>query len=194
MLSLPWFLSSCAIDKTALWQKARMFCPVWILRAVRALRCYQQLVIALLPTFTPCMSDIAFPGHPSSSSQHDEGLYRLTFDSMPTSGFQMNPQSAHPPRTPRTSVMTSGTTPFNSQVDSNKEEPEDHPADVEVEPDVDEEESQERAATKSQIHVQDICREFVKTSSGRDKAFVLYFASSATTLTDCLWLLVIYRK
>jgi hypothetical protein len=72
-------------------------------------------------------------------------------------------------------------------MNTNREEPDDHPTDVEVELDVDEEESQEKSPAKTQIHAQDIWREIVKTSSGRDKAFVLYFTSTATTLTDCLW-------
>jgi hypothetical protein len=119
------------------------------------------------------MSAIAFPGHPSSSSQHDDSLYPLTlpFDSAP--GFQMNPLSAHPPRTPRSSVIASNPMPFSLSVNTSKEEPEDHPTNVEVELNVDEEECQEKSAQKTQIHAQDIWREFLKTSSGRDKAFVL---------------------
>lgn len=84
--------------------------------------------------------------------------------------------------------------PFDSQMNSSKEEMEDHPTDVEVELDVDDEEGQDKSATKTQIHIQDIWRELLKTSTGRDKAFVLYFTSSATTVTDHLWYFVMYRK
>ncbi len=130
------------------------------------------------------MSTITFPGQPSSSSPHD-ALYPLSFDSVSTNGFQMNPESAHPPRTPRTSVTT--TTPFSSQASAENEGTEDDPTELEIEVDEEEEDSQEKSAAKNQVHTQEVWRELLETSTGRDKAFVLHFASPAAIPTDCLW-------
>lgn len=128
------------------------------------------------------MSVISFPGQPSSSSPH-EALYPLSFDSASTNGFQMNPLSAHPPRTPRTSV----TMPFSSQPSAENEETEEYPNELEVEVNDEEEDGQEKLAAKSQVRAQEIWRELLETSGGRDKTFVLHFASPTTTPTDCLW-------
>jgi len=122
------------------------------------------------------MSTITFPGQPSSSSPHD-ALYPLSFDSVSTNGFQMNPESAHPPRTPRTSVTT--TTRFSFQASAEDEGTEDGPTELEIEVDEEEEDSQEKSATMNQVHTQEVWRELLGTSSGRDKAFVLHFASPA---------------
>ncbi|KAH9999409.1 hypothetical protein BJV77DRAFT_939899 [Russula vinacea] len=110
------------------------------------------------------MATITFPGQPSSSSPHD-ALYPLSFE---TTGFQMNPESAHPPRTPRTSVT------FSSQASTGHDGTEDSPTELEVELEEEEEEekdSQENIAAKNQIHPQEVWRELLETSTGRDKAF-----------------------
>jgi len=99
----------------------------------------------------------------------------------------MNPLSAHPPRTPRTSVAT---TPFSSQLSAaEKEESGENPHELEVELDEEEEEEdvQENSAAQNRIRPQEVCRELLETSAGRDKAFVLHFTSPSTTSTDCLW-------
>ena len=125
------------------------------------------------------MSTITFPGQPSSSP-HDN-LYPLSFD---TTGFQMNPGSAHPPRTPRSSV----TMPYSSQASTGHDGTEDCPTELEIELGEEEEEeaSQEKSATKGRVHIQEVWRDLLETSTGRDKAFVLHFTSSAVTPTDCL--------
>jgi len=113
------------------------------------------------------MSTIAFPGQPHSSS-HD-ALYPLSFDSASTNGFQMNPLSAHPPRTPRTSIAT---TPFSSQVSAGeREESGENPHELEVELDEEEEDVQEKSAAQNRVRAQDIWRELLGTSAGRDKTF-----------------------
>ncbi|KAI0301792.1 hypothetical protein B0F90DRAFT_1838296 [Multifurca ochricompacta] len=118
------------------------------------------------------MSVIAYPGQPSSSSHHDP-LYPLSFDSASAGGFQMNPLSAHPPRTSRNSVITTSAMSFSSQGNNSKEDMEERPDDPEEELDDDDEGSQEKSAAKGQVHAQDVWRELLKTSVGRDKAFKL---------------------
>lgn len=138
------------------------------------------------------MDAITFPGQPSSSSPHD-ALYPLSFDSGSTGGFQMNPLSAHPPRTPRTSVTT--TMAFSSQGSASaKEEVEGRQTELEVELDEEEENSQEKSAVTNQVRTQEVWRELLEASAGRDKAFVLHFTSPETAPTDCLCHLLIYRK
>jgi hypothetical protein len=78
--------------------------------------------------------------------------------------------------------------PFSSQVSAGDEETEEPPNELEVDSDEEEEEdSQEKSAANNQIRGQEIWRELLETSGGRDKAFVLHFTSPATTRTDCLW-------
>jgi hypothetical protein len=97
----------------------------------------------------------------------------------------MNPESAHPPRTPRTSVTT--TTHFSSRASAENEGTDDGPTELEIEVNEEEEDSQEKkSAARNLIHPQEVWRELFGTSSGRDKAFVLHFASPAAIPTDCL--------
>jgi hypothetical protein len=77
--------------------------------------------------------------------------------------------------------------PFSSQPSAENEETEERPNELEVEVDDEEEDGQEKRAAKTQVRAQEIWRELLETSSGRDKTFVLHFASLATTPTDCLW-------
>ena len=78
------------------------------------------------------------------------------------------------------------TAPFNSQASAGDEGTEDGPTELEIEVDEEEEDSQEKkSAAKNQVHPQEIWRELFGTSSGRDKAFVLHFASPAAIPTDC---------
>jgi len=61
--------------------------------------------------------------------------------------------------------------PFSSQPSAEKEEAEEPPNEVEVELDDEEEDGQEKRAAKSQVHPQEIWRELLETSGGRDKTF-----------------------
>ncbi|KAI0269236.1 hypothetical protein BC834DRAFT_865397 [Gloeopeniophorella convolvens] len=116
------------------------------------------------------MSAMNFPGQ-SSSSQH-EHLYPLSFDSGSAGGFQMNPLSAHPPRTPRTSIMASNAAPFTSEAHNGTEEPDEPPLHIEEEP-YDGEETEKKSSAKERVRTEDVWREMFKTSVGRDKAFKL---------------------
>jgi len=117
------------------------------------------------------MSGIAFPGQPSSPSSHHHALYPLSFDSAPAGGFQMNPLSAHPPRTPRTSVTT---TPFSAHPNTGGEDTEEHPQELELdvdEEDEEEEDGPEKIAARNRVRAQEVLRELLETSAGRDKTF-----------------------
>ena len=94
----------------------------------------------------------------------------------------MNPLSAHPPRTPKSSVNTTNSMPF-SHSDSKKEVMDEQASEIDVEVDNDDE-AQEKIPAKIQVRAQDVWREFLKTSGGRDKALVLHFTSPAATSTD----------
>ncbi|KAH9062090.1 hypothetical protein EDB87DRAFT_1559985 [Lactarius vividus] len=119
------------------------------------------------------MSDITFPGQSSSSSRHEDNLYRLSFESGSANGFQMNPLSAHPPRTPQTSVNASSSMPFGSHIDVIRDDTEEHATEPDGELDHDDDGAHEKSPTKIQIQPQDVWRELLKTSGGRDKAFKL---------------------
>lgn len=133
------------------------------------------------------MSSISFPygghGHASSSSfisvqdsASDTGSHRLSAASYDppndTSSFQMNPLSSHPPRTPRTSLMSNGSHVFGTDVYDTKED-----AQVthtfEVEADESESEDGEKAdGARARVRREDVWRELLKSANGRDKAFV----------------------
>jgi hypothetical protein len=79
------------------------------------------------------------------------------------------------------------TTRFSFQGSAEDEGTEDGPTELEIEVDEEEEDSQEKkSATMNQVHSQEVWRELLGTSSGRDKAFVLHFTSPAAIPTDCL--------
>jgi hypothetical protein len=61
---------------------------------------------------------------------------------------------------------------------------EEHATELEVEVDDDDEGAQEKSPAQNQVRTQDIWREFLKTSVGRDKALVIQFTSPAATPTD----------
>jgi len=114
------------------------------------------------------MSTIAFPGQPPPSSPHD-AFYPSSFDSASTNGFQLHPLSVHPPRTPRTSVAT---TPFSSQASAvEREESGENPHELEVESDDEKEGIQEKSVAQNRIRAQEVWRELLETSAGRDKTF-----------------------
>jgi hypothetical protein len=89
----------------------------------------------------------------------------------------MNPESAHPPRTPRTPVTTQH---FSSQASTGHEGTEEYPTELEIELDEEEEDNQEKSAADNQVRAQEVWRDLVETSKGRDKAFVLHFCFSSS--------------
>ncbi|KAL5530626.1 hypothetical protein ACEPAF_6884 [Sanghuangporus sanghuang] len=126
------------------------------------------------------MSTISFPGSASHTHSHSTSTQEDFFGSSynPSSSFQVNPLSPHPPRTPRTSVISAsqsyvyGSDLYVSSA-SQQEEIQEKPAaaeyeEEEVAEDVDETVSQE---TVKKVKTPEVWREVLKTSSGRDKAF-----------------------
>ncbi|KAI0049571.1 hypothetical protein FA95DRAFT_1581634 [Auriscalpium vulgare] len=118
------------------------------------------------------MSSISFPGHASSSSSQHDSLYPLSFDGSGSNGFQMNPLSAHPPRTPRTSTVSSNATVYSPHVYTTKDEVEERPTDIEEEL-PENEDDPAKAEERSRVQAEDVWREIVTTSYGRDKALKL---------------------
>lgn len=121
------------------------------------------------------MSSISFPhsghsGMPSSSASEDS-FYAPAFEGA-SSGFQMNPLSSHPPRTPRTSIISSSTKTYGGEIYTPKDEafgsgppePEEY-----VEIDAEDEAVKKRA---QRIRKAEVWKEMLKSSQGRDKAFV----------------------
>lgn len=118
------------------------------------------------------MSSISFP-HPghgrsaSSASAHEPSFYAPPFEA--NSSFQMNPLSSHPPRTPRTSIVSSSTQVYGSSIYDAKDEAQEEPSVVEEEFDEDGDRAKE---AERKIRKEDVWREMFLTSNGRDKAFV----------------------
>lgn len=124
------------------------------------------------------MSAITFPnGFPShsSSSMHEDATYDMLGSA---SGFQMNPLSAHPPRTPHTSISVASppSITYNSaDIYTSTEENEEKPEDIEEE--VAEAHRELREGSKPgsrRVRREDVWREILKSSTGRDKALVGY--------------------
>ncbi|KAF9779468.1 hypothetical protein BJ322DRAFT_1101703 [Thelephora terrestris] len=115
------------------------------------------------------MSSITFP-HANNfgiSSIHsnigdEDGPYNPSFDT--THGIQMNPLSQHPPRTPRTS------TAHSNGYDLSVPSPRHATASIDGE---EEEERTHDHPAKTRIRNEEVWREIVKKSDGRDKAFKL---------------------
>lgn len=77
----------------------------------------------------------------------------------------MNPLSSHPPRTPRVSVVSSHV--YNSSVYEKDEVSSDLGAES-----IDEEDDERMKEAERRIRHEEVWREIVLTSNGRDKAFV----------------------
>ena len=114
------------------------------------------------------MSSITFPNashynmSPMHSSGEDgDGPYDSSFGI--THSIQMNPLSPHPPRTPRTS------TTYSTGYDLHTSSPKRISATLDVEP---EEERVDDHPAKIRVRSEEVWREVVKSSDGRDKAFV----------------------
>lgn len=119
------------------------------------------------------MSSVSFP----SSHGHEDQYYQPTFD---TSSFQMNPLSSHPPRTPKTSMHANSSQNFTSN--SIYEEA---PSVTEEKPPVDDEDMEIDDKEKVQdaerrLRQEEIWKEIIVTSNGRDKVFVSYAISKKT--------------
>lgn len=116
------------------------------------------------------MSSISFPsGHTSSessSSTNDSQFYAPSFDA--NSSFQMNPLSSHPPRTPRTSIISSSHI-YGTSIYESKDETQEQSTVEDEEPDEEEDKVKE---AESKIRKEEIWKEMFLTSNGRDKAFV----------------------
>ncbi|KAI0027066.1 hypothetical protein K488DRAFT_23460, partial [Vararia minispora EC-137] len=92
--------------------------------------------------------------------------------------FQMNPFSAHPPRTPRTSAVgparppsTTSAPAFSADVFTTHEDAQERPRLAHIEQDVELAHDAGRAdAAKTHVRREDVWREIIKTSNGRDKA------------------------
>lgn len=120
------------------------------------------------------MSSISFPhaahDHTSSMASSTASLqdseYFNSFGSASGSSFQMNPLSAHPPRTPRTSVVGSSHV-YGGDIYTPKEEV------LENQPELIDEEVEEAVHEhgKSRVRATEVWRDMLKTSYGRDKAF-----------------------
>ncbi|TFK29291.1 hypothetical protein FA15DRAFT_684789 [Coprinopsis marcescibilis] len=118
------------------------------------------------------MASISFPEHPSggmSSSHHEDSYYSPAYDT--SASFQMNPLSSHPPRTPKTSIISNSSTSYQAPSSTGREEKSEQHIDVD-EDDFDEEEERIKLAEK-RVMKEDIWREMFLTSNGRDKAFKL---------------------
>lgn len=85
----------------------------------------------------------------------------------------MNPLSSHPPRTPRTSVISSPLTAhvYDSSIYQTKEQRDEVVGGVGE--DADNEEEEEVKVVQSRVRPEEVWREMFLTSNGRDKAFKL---------------------
>jgi len=123
------------------------------------------------------MSAIMFPHgfpthHHTSSSLSEEPSYDMLSSS---NGFQMNPLSAHPPRTPHTSISASSAPHFHSEYYASSEEKAQDRADTdreneEVETANGDANVAEKDARARRVRSEDVWREILKHSNGRDKA------------------------
>ena len=126
------------------------------------------------------MSSVTFPyagpNHASSSSvSMSDSQYGGRFSASyeppsDTSSFQMNPLSSHPPRTPRTSIVSNGSHIFGTDIYDTKADAGEKPLEIEAEDS--EEEDEKPGSAKSRVRREDVWREMLKSSNGRDKAFV----------------------
>ncbi|KZT26946.1 hypothetical protein NEOLEDRAFT_1131435 [Neolentinus lepideus HHB14362 ss-1] len=109
----------------------------------------------------------------STSSFCDDTFYPSSFD-VPTTSFQMNPLSSHPPRTPRTSIISNTSKVHAPEMYSLPEKTELQSVAASLEEDVVEvEENTAKKEAVSRIRNEEIWREILKTTVGRDKAFKL---------------------
>lgn len=117
------------------------------------------------------MSSISFPTEQQGSSTNNGHFYPPPFDT--NSSFQMNPLSPHPPRTPRTSIISSTSTihAYDSSIYETKE------GTGEAVSDGGEDDDNEEAVQvlEDKISRAEVWRELFITSNGRDKALVWFY-------------------
>lgn len=108
----------------------------------------------------------------STSSFRDDSFYPSSFE-VPATSFQMNPLSSHPPRTPRTSIIANntGAKVYPTAEYNYAEKSEEQNVDAEEEEDV--VEAEEERARGGRVRNEEIWREMLKTTVGRDKAVKL---------------------
>lgn len=82
----------------------------------------------------------------------------------------MNPLSQHPPRTPRHSVVSNSSRLYATSI-YEQNEPETESTEAEAES-VDEENDERMKEAEHRIRREEVWREMIRTSDGRDKAFV----------------------
>lgn len=122
------------------------------------------------------MSTISFPNphspshqdSPSSPGSHTQSphvnFFPASYDPQGSaSSFQINPLSSHPPRTPRTSVISSS---IQKEVYSSGEEHNERLLED------DEDVERLEIGTGKRVRKEEVWREMLATSTGRDKALV----------------------
>ncbi|CCM02842.1 uncharacterized protein FIBRA_04954 [Fibroporia radiculosa] len=121
------------------------------------------------------MSSITFPNSPgfpssASSSSHEMRSYSPAFDG---ASFQVNPLSHHPPRTPRPSVASMSTSSIYGTEMYGSRMQEETISESRVPEEDTETGDDERVSAEAEdkVRKEDILRELLKTSNGRDKAF-----------------------
>ncbi|KAG5637060.1 hypothetical protein H0H81_005972 [Sphagnurus paluster] len=118
------------------------------------------------------MSSISFPAEQPGSS-NENGFYSSSFDA--SASFHMNPLSAHPPRTPRSSIISPGPAGhvYSQTIYEPKGEIEALAAEKEyVEEEEEEEQESESKIEGIRVRKEEVWRDLFLTSNGRDKAFV----------------------
>lgn len=128
------------------------------------------------------MASISFPNHASpldtssisinGHNEHDQ-YYSPGFDT--SSSFRMNPLSSHPPRTPKTSIISNSVHSYNPGFEPSEEQVDEHitPDDL----DLDEHDEKVKSAEK-RVLKEEVWREIILSSNGRDKAFVSLIVAS----------------
>lgn len=136
------------------------------------------------------MTSVTFPSPQdhlphSHHSNGDSQFYSAVFDT--SASFTMNPLSSHPPRTPRTSIISNhNATGLGRSAYDTREEVEGEDRDAVEELEIDEEDRVKEA--ESRVRREDVWREIFFTSYGRDKAFVrrpISLFLSVRRDTDC---------
>ncbi|KZT72615.1 hypothetical protein DAEQUDRAFT_722778 [Daedalea quercina L-15889] len=118
------------------------------------------------------MSSITFPSNnlsfmsSASSFEHEPHSHTPSFDNV-SDGFRMNPLSHHPPRTPRQSVTGSSSVYGTDVYNKLDETPE---TKTMYEEDSEDEDEKARAEAEGRVRKEEIWRDLLTTSNGRDKA------------------------
>ena len=138
------------------------------------------------------MSSISFPRRSEEAPIPSSSLRDSMYYSPPAfdveSSFQMNPLSAHPPRTPRPSTATQshfGNTTANEYDEKSEATEGGEAGDAADEDEEVDEESERVVEAEKKVGTHEVWRDMLVTSAGRDKAFVRmsYLSASAVALT-----------